>query len=345
MGCQGGKNFGKASATVKNFVRPKSSKRLRLAERYRRAAKILAKKPELVTRQLTRLVWEVNHANQPELDYELFETAAKFGYAKWAYSNRNLIAGRDVLDVGCGAGLDSLGFLLFGAKSYRGIDPSYSSTSSEYEKYDPPFSAHNQSVKNRNGIRDIGGFLPLEKFPMSVADISKHQTNIEIDRSSLSILNDANKTFDLISMNCVTEHLISIETDFDHMARMLRKGGRLAFLHHNFYSWNGHHLAPKNPDFFRPDNAAQLAVADWGHLSADFGDPEHYFNIGLNKITLSELQVLVERRFRIVTWRETVMDYGRFRGALASKLLSENPHLDERDFLVKKVYCVAKPID
>jgi len=54
---------------------------------------------------------------------ELIRKAREFGYLHWAREVQSRVKRRDILDVGCGMGLHSIGFVLVGVRSYTGCDP------------------------------------------------------------------------------------------------------------------------------------------------------------------------------------------------------------------------------
>ena len=53
----------------------------------------------------------------------LIGLAADLNHAEWGYYLRDYIRGKDVLDLGCGHTLYGIGFLIYGARNYLGIDP------------------------------------------------------------------------------------------------------------------------------------------------------------------------------------------------------------------------------
>jgi len=53
----------------------------------------------------------------------IISKAVEFGYLKWPIKIADYVKGKDILDVGCGMGTHSIGYILTGAKSYTGMDP------------------------------------------------------------------------------------------------------------------------------------------------------------------------------------------------------------------------------
>jgi len=53
----------------------------------------------------------------------LIGLAADHNHAEWGYYLRDYIRAKDVLDLGCGHTLYGIGFLIYGARNYLGIDP------------------------------------------------------------------------------------------------------------------------------------------------------------------------------------------------------------------------------
>lgn len=253
--------------------------------------------------------------------------AIKWGYLKWPLEIRKIVRGRRVLDVGCGAGTDSLGFLLVGAISYLGLDPTMKPDS--------------RVVKNKRAAKLPGGFTSKEDFGLSPNDLSDIFENISFVRGKFEEIPDdqLGKKFDVVSMYTVTEHLMEIGEVFEGCAGLIVSGGYLVFYHHNFYSWNGHHMAPKRVEDVNPMDAEQQNYLDWNHLT--FQPPEgHYFHRGLNKIRLDELRALTEKYFKIIVWNEIPDKTGR----LSDDVRARHPKFSRRELEVGKVFCIARKV-
>lgn len=276
---------------------------------------------------------------------DIAHLASQFGYFEWpkkvfaagrrlqrvacgpesASCETDLIAERRVLDVGCGSGLHGLGFITLGVRSYLGLDPS--------------LSLDSDVVKNKLDAKLEGGFTPKKPFGWTPSEINALFPQITLLKGTFEELNEKDRLegFDIITMHTVTEHLMNIKSVFAGCADLLAPGGVLVFLHHNFYGWNGHHMAPKNVAAIDPTDAEQQKYIDWNHLS--FEPPEgHYFHRGLNRIRLDELRALTEDFFDIVEWKETENDYGR----LTDEILARHPEYSRRELATSKVFCIAK---
>lgn len=250
--------------------------------------------------------------------------AAQFGYFKWPVEIRNYIQGRRILDVGCGKGTDSLGFITLGAREYVGIDKG--------------LKLDSDVVKNKRGSSLSGGMLPKETFGWTPNEINAAIPQISFFRGTFEELKAKEnfKPFDLILMYTVTEHLIQIDEVFAGCAELLAKRGKFIYYHHNFYSWNGHHMAPKTPKHIDPDDPEQQKYVDWNHVL--FDPPEgHLFHWGLNRIRLDELMAVTEKHFTIKEWREKRDDFGRMTEEIRHRLSA----FPERELTTAKVFCVA----
>jgi SAM-dependent methyltransferase len=207
--------------------------------------------------------------------------AVEFDFVHWPKRVHRWVEGRSVADIGCGHGAYSLGFVIAGAGSYVGIDKVVDLT----------------STVARNKLR-----REEANFVAAPADIQARFSQVSILAGAFEdVAQDA--TFDTLLMHNVTEHLMDIEAVFDGLDRMMRPGARLIFVHHNFYGWNGHHMAPASLADLEEDDAEQAKYYDWRHIR--FEPPaDHFIATGLNRIRLAELRALVERRWTIEAWDE-----------------------------------------
>lgn len=126
--------------------------------------------------------------------------------------------------------------------------------------------------------------------------------------------------------------------------RRLRPGGLLIFNHHNFYAWNGHHLAPKSVAAIDPADVHQRRTLDWGHLQPD-ADLDVYLATRVNRITLDQLRALTEQHFAIIEWREQLSNETEGRSRLTEDRLMRHPSRTRRDLETQSVFCVARKLD
>lgn len=255
---------------------------------------------------------------------DMAQRAAEFGYFKWPVTIRDHIGGKRVLDVGCGSGIDSIGFVTLGAREYVGIDRGMKLDSSK--------------VKNKNAARLKGGLTPKESFGWTPNDISLAFPQITFFRGTFEELRAQRgfSKFDVITMHTVTEHLMQIEEVFAGCEALLANGGKFIYLHHNFYGWNGHHMPPKRVEDVDESDPDQLHYLDWRHITFDAPE-DHYFHSGLNKIRLDDLKALTEKYFKIIEWRERMDDRGRLTQEIRNRL----SQYSERELATDKVFCLA----
>ena len=249
----------------------------------------------------------------------LMEQAYSYGYIKWPEKVQEIVRGKDVLDVGCGPGLHGIGYLAAGAKSYLGTDPIINLDKDRVK---------NLTKKNKEAFgwtpREVAALLqPWKITPEPIQ----------------SLPNERN--FDIATLHNVTEHLIQIEDVFKAIASRLREGGKILYNHHNFYTWNGHHLSPKNLAAIDPKNKEQKNYMDWAHIAYE-PDPTHYIARGLNRIRLDEILELTSRYFDIETSEEipTRPENGALR--LTDGIRARYPDLTDRDFLTQNLLVTAR---
>jgi SAM-dependent methyltransferase len=249
----------------------------------------------------------------------LIRTAYRFGYIHWPKHLQRHVKTRDVLDVGCGMGLHGVGFVLSGVHSYTGCDPM--------------LDLGSEVIKNKgSGKREPCGWTlgaMMQQLPQL------HYVRGGIDDVAPGAL------FDVVTLHNATEHLIEIDQVFASVANRLKPGGLLIFNHHNFYAWNGHHLAPKNIASIDRSNAAQRKVIDWAHLDAD-AELSSYLSTRVNRITLDALRTLTQQEFEIEEWRETLSNETEGGARLTDEILARHPQFTRRDLETQSVYCVAR---
>ena len=249
----------------------------------------------------------------------LIAVAREFEYLRWPKHLERLVKGRDVLDVGCGMGLHGIGFVVSGVRSYTGVDPIV----------DPDSDV----VKNlRRGRREACGWTPrqmMAQFPQ-----------LAYVRGSFDDL-PPGRSWDVVALHNTTEHLMDIAGAFERIAQLLRPAGLLIFNHHNFYSWNGHHLAPKTVAAIDPEDPKQRKVIDWGHLDPD-DELRGYLSTRVNPITIDELREVTRQRYGIEQWKEIRSDEAAGGTRLTAGILQRHAPLTRRDLETQSIYCVAR---
>jgi SAM-dependent methyltransferase len=148
--------------------------------------------------------------------------------------------------------------------------------------------------------------------------------------------------FDVVVLHNVTEHLMELESVIEEASRRLKPNGILLYNHHNFFAWNGHHMAPKRVSEIDSSDPEQKDYVDWAHL--DFDAPEgHYFRRGLNRIRLHELWELTEKYFDILEWTCKASSSEQGADRLTEEIRARHPDLDDEDFLTQNVFVRASP--
>jgi SAM-dependent methyltransferase len=249
----------------------------------------------------------------------LIGLAADLNHAEWGYYVRDHIRGKDVLDLGCGHTLYGIGFLIYGARSYLGIDPKL--------EFDAP------KLRRRERFRTA-----IARSPWTLRRVQEAVPSLRYAPLHLAQL-PASERFDVIFMHNVTEHLMAIEEVFAGLPGRLRPGGKVIFRHHNFAAWNGHHQPPRTVAEIDLESAAQRSVLDWAHLDSQAqANPTGR----LNRIRLHELRVLTEMLFRIVTWEELRSRPEQGASRLSDRILARHPGYSREELLTQGVMCVAE---
>jgi SAM-dependent methyltransferase len=245
-----------------------------------------------------------------------FETAVELGHNIWPAQVRELVAGQDVLDFGCGNTFYGVVFRAVGAKSYLGVDQE--------------LDLHTKRYRSR---RNKG----YQKVRLSVADAIAHVPNIGYEQCRGI---DFSEKFDVVLMHTVTEHLMDIDGTFASLRRALRSNGVIWFLHDNFYSWAGHHGEPSSRAGFDPNNAEHQRLADWAHLDESGGrNGDYWRERGLNRIRLDELREATERHFVIESWQEVAVS-SKYRDRLSPEIrATRGSGCSDRELLTQHVIC------
>ena len=256
---------------------------------------------------------------EEELDADIIRRAIDFDYISWPRRIRKYVQGRDVLDVGCGTGVHSIGYVVVGVKSYTGVDP--------FIRLDKDRAKNLRTRQWEEGF----GWTPRE--------VMEQFKRVELIPGKFEDIDSA-RLFDVAVLHNVTEHLMRIDEVIEGIASKLRPDGRILFNHHNFYCWNGHHHLPKTIDQIDPNDPEQKKYMDWGHIR--FTPPEgHYFLRGLNKIKLDELKDIVGRHYEIEVWNEIPSSEKNGRSRLTDDIAARFPELTRRDLAIHNVFCVA----
>ena len=251
---------------------------------------------------------------------KLFDRAAELGYLSWPKHIRGLIAGRDVLDIGCGTGVHGIGFVISGVNSYTGVDP----------RIDP----------SRGRAKDLRSGKWVA-FGWTGAQIMERIPRIRLFSGGVEEL-PAEDRYDVAVLHNVTEHLPDLDAVLAATVEHLRDDGELIFNHHNFFCWNGHHRPPKRVADIDPNDEEQRNYVDWAHV--DFDPPEgHYIRRGLNRLRIHEVREITERYFDVREWTLVPSREEQGAGRLTAAIRARHPELGDEDFLVQHIFCRAVP--
>ena len=250
---------------------------------------------------------------------KLIAKTLELEYIRWPKRLQPHVRGRDVLDLGCGMGLHGVGFVVSGVKSYTGSDLI--------------LDLESDIVKNHaNARRERCGWTPRQMMALL--------PQLRYVRGSVDDL-PRGQTFDVVVMHNTTEHLIDIAGVFAAVQDRLNADGLLIFNHHNFYAWNGHHLAPKSVSAMDATDPRQGQVVDWAHLRPD-AELDGHLATRVNRITLDDLRSLTDCHFEIAEWDEQLSNETEGRSRLTQEILMANAPQIRRDLETQSVYCVAR---
>ena len=250
----------------------------------------------------------------------LLARLVKMGYYQRAAQLINFnISRKRILDVGCGTGFYGPLYLLLGAEEYTGCDYKLSLSSPMARNY-------------RTWCME-----DMEVTPQEL--IHKFDNKLLFYEGGWGQL-PPNVKYDIVTMYLVTEHLIDIESAFKQVYEHLVPGGRLLFLHHNFYCWNGHHQVPQTVNEINSESEEQRKYLDWNHLCYR-PRPHEYVARSLNRIRLDELRDLTKSLFHIENWTESKSDVKHGINRLTPEILESFPEYTERELTTQSVKCVA----
>jgi SAM-dependent methyltransferase len=270
----------------------------------------------------SRAFW-INAAGKPwrgrSMHPEILARALAYGYMGWPNRVQAWVSGKDVLDVGCGPGLHGLGYLTAGANSYLGLDPIV--------------KPDQDRVKNLTGKRkEAFGWTPRELMQKFPAWQVRPKLTSDLPRV---------RAFDVATLHNVTEHLLHLDAVFKDLSELLRPGGIMVYNHHNFFTWNGHHLPPKTVAEIDPLDPAQLDFMDWAHL--DYTPAVgHYLQRGLNRMRLDDVIETTRRYFDIDEMEEVPARPENGADRLTDAIRARHPGLADRDFLTQNLFVVAR---
>jgi SAM-dependent methyltransferase len=262
----------------------------------------------------------ISHRSIRNFHPGLIGLAAELNHAEWGYYVRGYIQGKDVLDLGCGHTLYGIGFLIYGARNYLGIDPKL--------ELDAP------KLRRRERFR-----TELAGNPWTLRQVQVAVPSVRYAACRISDL-PAGDRFDVIFMHNVTEHLVAIEEVFSEVRERLRPGGKIIYRHHNYACWNGHHQCPRTTSEIDPEDPAQALYLDWAHLN--FEPARHPLVAArLNRIRLPDLRALTERFFNVLCWDQVPSRPEQGAERLSPEILAKHPSYTRKELLTQAVMCVA----
>ena len=156
-----------------------------------------------------------------------------------------------------------------------------------------------------------------------------------------------NETFDMVALHSVTGHLVKLEAVFKGLVDLCHPRTRTVFLHHKFYSRNGHGFQPKQSHELELKHPEHLQICDWDHIDTADGLPkDHYFRVSLNGVHIYELWTITERFFQVLFWNEISSlkeTLNRLTPEIINSVRKAASDIEERRLTTIVAYCAVKP--
>ena len=249
------------------------------------------------------------------------------------------IAGKEVLDIGCGARFP---FSLLAAAEGAHI------TALDVMYLKPhPLPLFFWKILRANGVKraaksavrkalfDELYFKQLEES--AGIDLTPFVSKINFvlaDPQAANYPIAANK-YDLIVSNAVLEHVYDVEKYFREVSRVLIKGGLSYGLVHNYYSISGGH----NLEWAFPDSKPSAGAQPWDHLRGD-EFPTHTY---LNKLRPEEYKAAAAASLEVLLFESRDINHNagglegeKFLTSEVQAELSEYP----RELLLARSFCI-----
>jgi ubiquinone/menaquinone biosynthesis C-methylase UbiE len=218
--------------------------------------------------------------------------------------------GTSVLEVGCGAGIDSLLFGLHPVDRVVGIDLEF-----------PLYAPDEWGERARRLTRRV-----LEKVGVEEGtEATLRQRPVQFVSMDATRMDFADGSFDLLVSRAALEHIIPIEQALGEMARVVRPGGLLRHAIDPFFWLKGCHKRgvvdiPWAHARLRPDEFRRFVAETEGKAKAERRS-RHLET--LNQLALRQWRTLFDAGpFEILDWREEP-------SALAQTVLEEHPDVPE----------------
>ena len=243
------------------------------------------------------------------------------------------LSNKRILDVGCGKSYWLTLLLHSYGADVSGIDSENVESGFHFQKY--------LNIYRQNGIeRSLRTFVwdrvYAKPYYNALAEASSFPISFDrVDTHTMSVtdLNFADNTFDLIVSHEVFEHLPDLDASLLSLYRVLKPNGLTYIYIHNFASISGgHHIAWKYPDTEPSDT-----VPPWDHLRENkFPEIPSW----INKLRIDDYKSAFNKYFEIVDW---IYSHKEGEALLTDEIKQELENYGEEELLTKGFVVIAKP--
>lgn len=243
------------------------------------------------------------------------------------------LRGLRVLDLGCGKAFWLTLLLHSWGACATGIDTELVTPGRSLGKYAGILHRNGPERALRTLFWDMAYATPYYRELEAVCPFPLHFERVDVRQMSITSLDLADDTFDLVVSHEVFEHLPDIASALRSLHRILKPGGMTYIYVHNYTSLSGgHHIAWKYPD-----SEPSTVVPPWDHLREN-----RYPEIPswINRLRMQDYQTAFKEQFEILHWLPTNTEG---ESLLTPEIQAELSDYSEEELLAKGFIVIARP--
>ena len=242
------------------------------------------------------------------------------------------LAGRRVLDVGCGKMMWLTLLLHSCGARVTGVDTEWTEPRPSPAKYWRILRSNGPERALRTLVWDAFYARPYYRELARVCPFPLRFDDVDCRRLDVTAL-DLGEAFDLVVSHEVFEHLPDVEAALDAVARVIKPTGVTYIYTHNYTSLSGgHHIAWKYPD-----TEPSTTVPPWDHLR-DNAYPE--IPSWINRWREGRYRDAFAQRFEVLEWIHTEREG---EGLLTPHIRRQLADYSEDELLTKGFIAIARP--